>query len=56
MTSNAALEIALEIKSTSPASLVEINYLNKQNIEVGEPEYLITISNAASERHAVLNM
>ncbi|MFK7785948.1 MAG: type IX secretion system sortase PorU [Crocinitomicaceae bacterium] len=56
ITSKAALEIELEIKGTSPADPKEIKYLDDQNIEIGDPEYLLTISTAASERHAVLNM
>ncbi|MDG1334255.1 MAG: type IX secretion system sortase PorU [Crocinitomicaceae bacterium] len=56
VTSSAITEIDLEIKGTSPANSQEIAFLNSQYIEIGEPEYTITISNAASERHAVLNM
>jgi len=56
VTSNAALNIDLEIRSTAPADPKEVQYLSDQQIEVGEPEYTITISRAATERHAVLNM
>jgi len=54
--SSAALNIELEIKSTAPADPQEISFLQKQGIEVGEANYIVTISNAASERHAVLNL
>ena len=56
LTSNTALNIELEIKSTSLADPKEIAFLNKERIEINEPEYQIAISNAASERYAVLNM
>ncbi|PIE86731.1 MAG: hypothetical protein CSA03_03945 [Bacteroidetes bacterium] len=50
------LNVELEILSTAPADPKEVEFLNNQYIEVGEPDYLLTISNAASEKHAVLNL
>lgn len=54
--STAAYNVDLEIKGTSPADPKEITFLEQQQIEVGEADYLLTISRAASERHAVLNL
>ncbi len=54
--SSSALNVDLEIKNTTPADPKEITFLEQQQIEVDDADYLLTISNAASERHAVLNL
>lgn len=50
------LNVDLEIKATSAANPKEITYLDYHQIDVGEEEYQLTISKAAGERHAVLNL
>lgn len=54
--SGVALNVDLEIKATSPADPKEVAFLTNYGVEVGEADYILTISKAASERHAVLNL
>ena len=56
VSSNAALNVELEIKSTVSCRSKRNCIFEESVIEVGEADYLITISKAASERHAVLNL
>lgn len=49
-------ELSLEIISTEPARKVEIIYLNSNHIEVGEPSYYLSTTNAREEKYIVLNL
>lgn len=49
-------QLTLEITGTQPAKSVEVAYLNSQNIEVGEANYLLSASRSNTEKHAVLNL